>query len=430
MFIVLGILAFGLIIAIHEFGHYIAAKLFNVKVNEFAIGMGPKLLKKQGKETLYTLRALPFGGFCSMEGEHQEGEEPDPRSFLSQKRWRRIVILAAGSVANFIAAFIIIFALTAGMSEFSSTTLERVHDNFPYEGPAELMAGDRFVELNGERLIYNPDIALFQNLHAGAPHIFIIERDGELIEYESRIYRQHRYLLDGDVLYKYIYRYSDGELLTYERISFERHDEYNLDGERQYRYVFRDDNGNLITEDYEIYPRIINMLNNSDEESLSFNIRRYETHFTVIENNVLETIRFSGYQMFNYVRMIRVGLAMMISGAVGINETAGIVGIVDIMNTVGQQAPTTGAGIIAIVSLAAFIAVNVATINLLPIPALDGGRILFTVLSWAIEKITRKPLNPKYEAYINTGAFVLLIGLMIFLFYNDIMRIVTRLMVG
>jgi len=406
MFIVIGILAFGLIIAIHELGHYLAARALNVKVKEFAIGMGPKLLSKQGKETLYTLRALPFGGFCDLEGEHEEGDEPNPRSFLSQKRWRRVVILAAGSAANFIAAFIIVFILTANMSGFSGTTLASVTDNFPEEGPAELMVGDRFVELNGERLFYENDIRLFQNLHSGDRIIITINRNGELIEYESRIHRRHRYVVDGDTLHRYVYRYDNGELISHEILSA---DDFDND---------------------EIYQHILNVVRESDEDAAYMFVRRYEIRYNVIENNFMETIRFSGYQMFNYVRMIRVGLAMMFSGAVGVNEAAGFVGIVDIMNTVGQEAPTTGAGIISIISLAAFIAVNVATVNLLPIPALDGGRILFVVLSWVIEKITRRPLNPKYEAYINTGAFVLLIGLMIFLFYNDIVRIVTRLMAG
>jgi len=426
MFILLAILAFGVIIAVHELGHFLAAKFFDVKVKEFAIGMGPKLLKKQGKETLYTLRALPFGGFCDLEGEHEEGDEPNPRSFLSQKRWKRVVILAAGSFANVVFAFIIVVILTSTMSGFTGTTLTLAEDSFPEEGPAELLVGDRFVSLNGERLFYNNDIGLFQNLHSGRPLIYIIERDGELIEYESRIYRRHRYVLDEDSLYRYVYRYDTNELIRYEHvISYDRY-EYIYDGEQQYGYIFKDDTGEQIEEGYELYRHIINNIYEGDEDSLYRNLRRYRIEFNTIENNMWETIRFSCYQMFNYVRMIRVSIAMLVSGAIGVDEAAGALGIIDVMNTVGQEAETVGAGILNIISITAFIAVNVAVVNMLPIPAMDGGRILFVFLSWIIEKITRKPLNPKYEAYINTGAFVLLIGLMIFLFYNDIMRIITR----
>ena len=350
MFIVLAILAFGLIIAIHELGHYLSAKAFNVKVNEFAIGMGPKLLKKQGKETLYTIRAIPFGGFCSMEGEHEEGEEPDPRSFLSQKRWRRVIILASGSFANIVAAFIIILIVTAGADGFRGTTLTDVVDRFPDLGPSEIMAGDRIAEMNGERLFYHDDFVLFSNINAGRPLTITLDRNGQMIEYERRTYL--------------------------------------VEGREEFRY-----------------------------QLVSFN---------VIEANFVETLKYSVYQTYAFVRLIRISISMMISGAASLSDIAGPVGIVSTMNTIGQQAPTAAAGVMNIVFFTAFIGVNVAVINLLPIPAMDGGRILFTVITWLIEKITRKRLDPKYEGYINTGAFVLLIGLMIIVFYNDIVREITR----
>ena len=349
MFIVLAIVAFGIIIAIHELGHYLSAKALNVKVNEFAIGMGPKIISKQGKETLYSLRALPFGGFCTMEGEHEEGEEPDPRSFLSQKRWRRIVILASGSLANILAAFIIIVILTAGAQGFVGTTLTNVVDSLPQEGPRELMPGDRIYAINGERLYYYDDFALLMHFNSGKPITFTIERDGELIEYQRR--------------------------------------SYTVNGVEQFRY------------------------------SIDFNI---------IENNILETLRYSGAQAFRFMRMIRLSIAMMVSGAASVQDISGPVGIVSAMNTIGQQAPTTIAAIGNIVFFTAFIGVNVAVVNMLPIPAMDGGRILFIFITWIIEKVTRKHLDPKYENYINTVAFVLLIALMVFVLYNDVMREIGR----
>jgi len=347
MYIVIAILAFGIIIAIHELGHYLSAKALNVKVNEFAIGMGPKIISKQGKETLYSLRALPFGGFCSMEGENDEDEEPDPRAFLSQKRWRRIVILMAGSVANFIAAFIIVLILTTGAQGFVGTTISGVTDSLPNEGPSELLAGDRIVALNGERLFYYDDFLLLMRVNADKPITFTIERDGELIEYHRR--------------------------------------SYLIDGVEQFRYSI---------------------------------------NFATIEGNAWEMIKYSGYQTYGFVRMIRLSIAMMISGAAGVQDIAGPVGIVSAMNTIGQQAATPIDAIGSIAFFMAFIGVNVAVINLLPIPAMDGGRILFTIVTWIIEKITRKHLNPKYENYINTGTFVLLICLMVVILYNDVVRII------
>ena len=352
MYIVLAILAFGIIIAIHELGHYLSAKALNVKVNEFAIGMGPKILKKQGKETLYTLRLLPFGGFCSMEGEHEEGDDPDPRSFLSQKRWRRIIILMAGSVANFIAAFIIIIILTAGAAGFVSTTINDLHEDFPNRGSEGLMPGDTLVSINGERLFYIEDFMLMMHLNSGNHVDLVINRGGETIKLNNFPLQQHMYDIDG---------------------------------------VMRE---------------------------------RYGISFNYVENGFVQTIKYSVYQTYNFMRMIRLSIAMMVSGAATIQDFAGPVGIVNEMNNIGQASPTTLAAIGNIVFFTAFIGVNVAVINLLPIPAMDGGRILFTIITWLIEKITRKRLDPKYEGYINTGAFVLLIGFMVIILYNDVMKII------
>jgi len=352
MYIVLAILAFGIIIAIHELGHYLSAKALNVKVNEFAIGMGPKILKKQGKETLYTLRALPFGGFCSMEGEHEEGEDPDPRSFLSQKRWRRIVILVSGSVANFIAAFIIIIILTAGAAGFVGTTIVDLHEDFPNRGSDGLLPGDTLVSINGERLFYIEDFMLLMHLNSGSTVDLVVNRNGQSVALNNFPLQQRMYDINGEMR------------------------------------------------------------------------ERYGLTFNYINNGFFQTIKFSGYQTYNFMRMIRLSIAMMVSGTATIQDFAGPVGIVSEMNNIGQQSPTTMAAIGNIVFFTAFIGVNVAFINLLPIPAMDGGRILFTLLTWVIEKITRKRLDPKYEGYINTGAFVLLIGLMVIILYNDVMKII------
>ena len=369
MFIVLAILAFGFIIAIHELGHYISARLLNVKVIEFAIGMGPKLLYKQGKETLYSLRAIPFGGFCTMEGEHEEGEDPDPRSFLSQKRWKRIVILASGSIANLLAALIIVLFLTAGAEGFRGTTISYI-SGFPTEGTHGLLEGDRIVSINGERLYYASDFFLFMQM--------------------STLNRN------------YTTSIQDGEEVRHNTVDF---------------VVER--NGQTVTMNN--FPMTLREVDAGGEKVLRYGI---SIQFDTIEATIIEKLKVTFYQIFNYVRMIRLSLAMMFSGAASLGDISGPVGIVSAMNTVGQQAPSIGIAILDIISFAAFIGVNVAVINLLPIPAMDGGRILFIFITWAIEKATRKNLDPKYEGYINTGAFFMLIGLMVVILYNDVMRIV------
>ena len=354
MYILLAILAFGLLIAVHELGHFISAKLLGVRVIEFAIGMGPKLIKKQGKETLYTLRALPIGGFCAMDG--QDEVLDDPRAFTSQKRWRRIVILLSGSLANFIVAFIIIAALTAGAAGFVGTTITGFADAFPNQGEDGLMVGDTIISVNGERLYYAQDFTMFMQL----------ARSGEVDLVVSR----------------------DGQRISLNRFPLERREFLNDDGQA---------------------------------------VMRFGIDFNVIEGSFIEQMRYSVYQSMNFVRMIRVSIAQIIGGYAGIADISGVVGIVDAMNDIGQQSPSFGAALGNIAFFTAFIGINLAVMNLLPIPALDGGRIFFIFISFIIEKVVRKKLDPKYEGYIHTGAMILLFGFMILIFVNDITRLVSRL---
>jgi regulator of sigma E protease len=352
MYSILAIIAFGLMIAIHELGHFAAAKALNVKVNEFAIGMGPKLFSKQGKETLYSLRLLPFGGFCAMEGENDASA--DERSFSAQKRRRRIVILAAGGVFNLVAAFIIVVFLSFQADAFVGSTITGLFDDHPLEGPHGLMAGDQIISVNGERVFYMNDFSLFMQLAGDENVDLVIRRDGQRVELNNFPLYRREFMRDGEI-----------EL-------------------------------------------------------------RFGLMFEVIEATPMQSLRYALYSTMNYVRIVRISLVQLFSGLVGFDGIAGPVQLVAVMGDIGQQAPTPGAALLGILNLVAFIMVNLAIMNFLPIPALDGGRIVLIVLSWIIEKIIRKPLDPKYEGYINTGALVLLIGLMVFVLFNDVISLIRR----
>ena len=355
MFVAIAIIAFGILIAVHELGHFAAAKLLGVRVNEFAIGMGPKILKRQGKETLYSLRLLPFGGFCAMEGVDEESN--DERSFSLQKRWKRVVILASGGIMNFIAAFIIVVVLVSGMTHFGGTTIVHIRDEFPNQGEHGLMVGDTLVSINGERLYYRDDFEMFMNLaeDRGDREVnLVIRRDGETIRMNNFPLERREMEIDGQIL------------------------------------------------------------------------RRFGLTFNIIEATTWQRLRYAGYTSINFVRIIRVSIAELIGGAFGMRDVYGGIGIIHEMNVAGQMAQTVRAGIRNIAYFTALMGVNLAVVNLLPIPALDGGRILFIGITYIIEKVTRKRLNPKYEGYIHTAAFVLLLGFLAFTLVNDVMRITGR----
>ena len=444
MYIAIAILAFGILIAIHELGHFFAAKLLDVKVNEFAIGMGPKLISKQGKETLYTLRALPFGGFCAMEDGDPENDnegDVDPRAFSSKSRWKRIVILVSGGLANLIAAFIIILIVTSGASGFYGTTITHINEDLLGDHEHGLVVGDRFVSINGERLYYRNDILMFtqpQLARSGYVNL-VIERNGDLLSinrfplWQSEVeitwlvegfkpnIGHHQQLMLGDIVLS-----ANGKTIT-----------------------TRDDFFTLLQETNADYMDLVIRRNNEIIDLSNFPLRRHEyivdgqldylyginfTQFSVlraittnhIEATPGEVLRFSAYSTMNNIRLIRVSLAMLFAGEAGMRDLGGAVAIVDMMNTVGQEANNFLEALADIAVFTAFIGVNLAFINLLPIPALDGGRILLIIITWVVEKVMRRKLDPKYEAYINNGAFILLLGLMVLLIINDVTRIIGR----
>ena len=351
MYIIIAILAFGILIGIHEFGHFIVAKAFRVRVNEFSIGMGPALLKKQGKETLYSLRLLPIGGYCAMEGEDESSA--DPRAFTSQPIPKRLAVLAAGPVMNFAAGFLVIVIMFAGAAGFGSNVIAELADGFPNAGEDGLMPGDRIVSLNGERVWYSTDFSSFMNLDGDGFVDLALIRDGRRVEYSRFPLAPREYA--------------------------------NPDGTVSVRY------------------------------GLSFQ---------VLPASPLTNFKYSCYQAYNFVRLIRISLADLIRGAVGIKDLSGPVGIVSTINDVAKEAPTRAAAFQNVAYLCAFVAVNLAVMNLLPIPALDGGRIFLMLVTGVIQLFSRKRVDPKYEGYIHTAGLVLLLGLMAFVMVNDVLKVI------
>lgn len=350
MYIIIAIIIFGILIAIHEFGHFTAAKLCGVKVEEFAIGMGPSLFKKQKGETVYALRILPIGGFCAMAGEDEESD--DPRAFTNQGFWKKFVILCAGSFMNLILGIVLILIMYAGAQAFVTPTIDHFMDGCPYEGTEAMQAGDTFYSIDGQRIYLVSDVSSFLMRGDGVYDIVML-RDGEKVELK------------------------DFALTT------KTYAEYANEGPK-YGFVFG------YTE---------------------------ATFGTKLEYTWNTTLEFS--------RLVWLGLGDLINGKVGLKDMSGPVGIVDMMNEVGQQAESAKAAADNLLYISAFIAVNLAIMNMLPIPALDGGRVFLMIVTVIIEAVSSKKLDPKYEGYIHLGGMVLLLGLMALVMYNDIAKLIT-----
>ncbi len=342
--VLLTVLIFGVIIFVHEFGHFITAKLFKVKVNEFALGMGPKICGFKGKETEYNLRAVPIGGFVSMEGEEEDSDHE--RSFKKQKVWKRIIICSAGVVMNFILGIAIAICLVATTnSEYlASTTVSQVADS------SKLMVGDKILAVSGYNVLVGEDITFGVSRSDPTGKTELIE-----LETDFRVLR-------------------DGKEITLKNVKpFVR----------------------------------IKGSDGKEQDSLAFYVEP--------ENKtLLNVVKHGFFEAISYIRTTILGLMDLITGRVGID---GLGGIIKVGQVVGEASKY---GIASLLRLAAMLSVNIGVMNLLPIPALDGGRIVLLIY----EGIFRKPLNSKIEYALIAVSMILLYALMIFVAVKDIISII------
>jgi len=349
MYILIAIIVFGVLIAIHEFGHFVAAKSVGVRVNEFSIGMGPAILKKQKGETLYALRLLPIGGYCAMAGEDEASD--DPRAFTNKGFFPRLLILCAGSFMNFLLGVVLVFVMSLMIAAHYEPVISEFMEGCPYESQELFMEGDRLVKINGQRVLTYSDVATFFADGEGS-YDFVIKRDGKKIEL------------------------NDVELKLHE---------------------------------YEGYEG-----------------KKFGFIFSVEEMDFKGRLQYTWNQSLEFSRWVWMSLGELIEGNVKLDDMSGPVGIVDMMNEVGESSPTAKDAAYSMLYLSAFIAINLAIMNMLPIPALDGGRVFCMLITVIIEAITKKKLDPKYEGYINAVGLILLLGLMFLIMYNDIVKIVVR----
>ncbi len=350
LYILLAILLFGVMIAIHEFGHFLTAKLLGVKVNEFAIGMGPALWSRQKGETLYALRAFPVGGYCAMEGEDED--TGDPRAFARQAGWKKIIILCAGAFMNFVLGLVITVALFLGITQARTPVVTQFADGFQHRGADGLMEGDRIVSVDGHGIWMYADVQNYLARNDGHGVDLIVVRDGK------------RITLNDFPMGRYDYEYQGG-----------------------------------------LYHGFGLIFGEIDDLSIP------------------ERICQGAVQTFDFVRIVWMSLGDLVTGRVAVSELSGVIGVVDVVSEVGTQSASITAGVQNVFYFMALISVNLAVMNLLPIPALDGGRVFFVLLNGLVYAVSRRRIPERYEGYVHAGAFVLLLALMAVVALHDIWNI-------
>jgi len=339
--IVLAILVFSLIVFVHELGHFLLAKMNKIRVDEFSIGMGPRLLSTVKGETRYSLKLFPIGGSCMM-GE-DDVDDMSEGSFNSKSVWARIAVVAAGAVFNFILAFI--FAvIIVGYTGYDEPVISGVLPGYSAEAEG-MQEGDRIVRMNGKKINVWREVTYYNMFHAGETVELVYERDGE--KYEVTIVPKQD---------------EDGNYLM------------GVTSPAQYKKA-----------------------------------------------NVFTAIQYGVYEVKFWISTTLESLKMLITGSVGVDQLSGPVGIVDVVDDTYQQSKEYGAVVVLMqmLNIGILLSANLGVMNLLPLPALDGGRLVFLV----IEAIRGKRVAPDKEGMVHFVGMMLLFALMIFVLFNDLNRI-------
>ena len=353
MSILFAILLFSILIFVHELGHFWAAKRSGVQVNEFSLFMGPAIWKKQVGETLYAIRTIPIGGYCAMEGE--DGESDNPRSFDKAAWWKRLIILVAGAAMNFITGVLLMVIVYLPAQAVVTPVIESFEPYCTITGENGLQPGDRVLEVDGERIYVRSDINLILSLNPGDVHDLVVERNGTKV------------VLDDFVL--------------------EKHKVTDASGTERMMYGM-----------------------NFGAEELDFGGK----------------LRYAWAQTLDTVRMVKLSLRMLITGQAGLKDMSGPVGIVQMMSETAEASKSKTAAALNLLYFGAFIAINLAVMNLLPIPALDGGRVVGLLITTAVEAVTHKKIDPKYEGWLHGVGMIALLGLMAVIMFKDIIFLFRR----
>lgn len=372
------LLIFLVMITLHEFGHFIMAKSLGVSVLEFSIGMGPAIFKKQGKKTLYSLRIFPIGGYCSLEGEDGGSEKKD--AFCNQKLWKRFLIVSAGAVLNLILGFVLFVVFVGMTGPFASNEIGEI-DERSYLDESGALPGDKIVKINGQRIGFYDDISLLaEDFEKGKEIELTLKRKGEKINVAVMPSESGTTVLYGE---------------NYVDITD------TINGREETRREFSDEAvpAEYVGKSFSSQKLIIGFVA-KQQEVTAFNILPQAWNYTVYT-----------------VKNIYKSLLELITGKAGLDNVSGPVGVGQVVDGAIRSGGESGINILLIVAL---LTVNLGIFNLLPLPALDGGRLFFML----IELVRRKPVPPEKEGMVHTVGLILFLLLAVVVCFNDILRII------
>ena len=344
------ILILGVIVLVHEFGHFFFAKLFGIHVYEFSIGMGPKIFgwKRKNDVTDYSIRAIPIGGYCALAGEDNEYDDqekvPKEDRLNAKPVWQRFLVMVFGAGNNFLLAILLLFIIALG---WGATTNDAIVSELVKGNPAEkagMQVGDRIVKINGNKVKSSDDVSLYIQIEKkNKPITFTVKRDGKTLDIEVKPKKEK---VDGNTIY---------------RVGI---------------------------------------------------ISKGKT-----ERGFIPAVKYTFTKLAALIRQMFLTFKGLFTGGISVKQLSGPVGI---YNIVGSSAKS--GGLVNLLYLTALLSVNVGFLNLLPFPAFDGGRVLFLI----IEKIKGSPVKPETENKIHTIGFFLLIALMIYITFNDVIKLIFK----
>ncbi len=425
MKILIAVIIFSVLVLFHEFGHFLLAKKNGIVVQQFSLGMGPTLLSTQKGDTRYCLKLLPLGGSCMMLGEDEDSETPG--SFNSAPIWGRIAAVAAGPIFNFIMAFVLSVLIVAMMGYVPSRVLEVPKDSPAYA--AGLREGDQITKFQGYSIDIGQDLNTWLALNEleDAPIEMTVKQNGEKRQISYRPKTQEKYLMG--------FNRADTEKL--EVLSLIKGMPLEESGIQPGDVITEIDGIEIANQkDYELYIQEhplgkesldITYEHNGKQNKITITPASYTQVTLGFSYNLGRekatpwgVLKYAALEVKYWIRTTVVSLGKLFSGQFGIQDLSGPVGVVDVIGDTYEAAKPEGGVIVwaSLLNIAVLLSANLGVMNLLPIPALDGGRLVFLIL----ELIRRKPINRQAEAMIHMAGFVLLMALMFVVMYHDIVR--------